>query len=171
MKNQGKTLVRVAVLVALEIVLARFLSISTEHVRIGFGFVPLAVIAMLYGPLWAAAGAALADFLGAILFPIGPYFPGFTLTAALTGLVFGLFLYRRSRANKGWLSVVAAVVLNNLVISLFLNTFWISLVYGSPFAALLPLRIFQAVVMSVVQTVALLLLRRPVRTLTSTSET
>ena len=74
-----------------EVVLSRFLSISTESLKIGFAFVPLVCCAMLYGPVWGAVAGGLADFIGAVLFPIGPYFPGFTLTNALIGLVFGLF--------------------------------------------------------------------------------
>lgn len=74
-----KILVSVSALIALEVILSRFLSIATPVVKIGFGFVPIAVCAMLYGPIWAGAAGALADFLGATLFPIGAYFPGFTL--------------------------------------------------------------------------------------------
>ena len=80
-----RTVVYLGVLTALEIVLSRFLSISAWNIKIGFSFVPIAAAAMLFGPLPAAVAAALGDLLGAILFPIGPYFPGFTVTAFLTG--------------------------------------------------------------------------------------
>ena len=36
--------------------------------------------------------------VGALLFPTGAFFPGFTLTAACTGLLYGLCLYRRDRS-------------------------------------------------------------------------
>ena len=80
-----RTLVTMGLLLALEIVLSRFLSINAWNIKIGFNFVPVAVAALLYGPLGGAIVAAMGDFLGAILFPIGPYFPGFTFTAFLTG--------------------------------------------------------------------------------------
>ena len=90
---------------------------------------------------------ALADLLGALLFPIGAYFPGFTLTAFLTGLVFGLFLYGKQSFPR----VLGAVLLNQLLLSLLLNTFWISVLYGSPFGPLLVTRLLQCAVLSAVQ--------------------
>ena len=73
-----RTIVYLGVLTALEIVLNRFLSINAWNIKIGFSFVPIVVAAILYGPIAAGIVAALCDFLGAILFPIGAYFPGFT---------------------------------------------------------------------------------------------
>ena len=71
-------LVILGVLVAMEVVLSRFVSISTWNMKIGFAFIPVAAAAILLGPVEAAVCGGLADFLGATLFPIGTYFPGFT---------------------------------------------------------------------------------------------
>jgi len=90
-----RTLVTLAILVAMEIVLSRFLSISAWNTKIGFSFIPVAVAAMLYGPVAGGMVGALGDFVGAVLFPIGAYFPGFTLTNILVGLTCGLFLRHR----------------------------------------------------------------------------
>ena len=90
-----RVLTTLALLTALEIVLSRFLSINAWNTKIGFSFVPIVAAAILYGPAAAGIVGALGDFIGAILFPIGAYFPGFTLTAFLTGCVFGLFLHRK----------------------------------------------------------------------------
>ena len=75
-------LVVMAMLAALQIVLSRFLSINTQITKIGFAFVPIAICAMLFGPLPTVIVAVVADVLGASLFPSGPFFPGFTLTAS-----------------------------------------------------------------------------------------
>ena len=128
-KFSTRTLAGIALLTALEIILSRFLSISMWNTKIGFSFLPIAVAAILFGPLAAGTVGALGDFIGAILFPIGAYFPGFTLTAFLTGLVFGFFLHR----EQGWLQVIAAIGINQLILSLLLNTLWISILYGSVF--------------------------------------
>ena len=150
MKNDRiQKLVRIALLVAVEILLSRFLSISTPVVKIGFAFVPIALCGMLYGPLPTAAAAALADFLGAVLFPIGAYFPGFTLTAFLTGLVFGACLHRGRFERRR--NIVLAVVLNCAVLGLLLNTLWISVLYGTPYPVLLPTRVLQYVILIPVQ--------------------
>ena len=146
-----KMLTSLAVLLALEIVLSRFLSISAWNIKIGFNFVPIVLAAMCYGAIPAAAVAALGDFLGATLFPIGPYFPGFTLTAALTGALFGLLLYRKNNVVNS----VAAVLLAQFVLSLLLNTYWIHLLYGAPFQELLVTRVAQTGILSVLQLVTI----------------
>ena len=95
MKNNSvKKLVEISLLIALEVILTRFCSINTATLRIGFGFLPIAIIAMMYGPLSAGVAYALGDLLGMMIFPNGSYFPGFTLTAFLTGVIYGLVLFK-----------------------------------------------------------------------------
>ena len=150
-KFTTRTLTLTALLTALEIVLSRFLSISAWNMKIGFAFVPVVIAALLLGPVWAGVTAALADFLGAVLFPVGPYFPGFTLTAFLMGAVYGLFLYRRQSIGR----ILAAVAVHQLALSLLLNTLWISLLYGSPYGPLLITRLPQCALLAVVQIVVI----------------
>lgn len=155
-----RTMMQVALLIAIEVVLTRFCSISTPVVRIGFGFVPIAICGMLYGPVWAGVAAGIADVLGATLFPVAPFFPGFTLSSVLTGLIFGLLLRREEGA---WTRLSLAVALNCLGVSLCLNTLWLSIMLGTPFHVLLPTRVLQTLIMIPIQLSLLRLLRRPVR--------
>ena len=158
-----------ALLIALDVVFTRVLAINTPLMKIGLGFAAVALSAMLYGPLWAALTAALGDLIGALLFPTGAYFPGFTLTAALTGLLFGLFLYRR---EKSWLRAFLAALTNSLFVTLVLNTLMIAVFFrsspselaGADFARfmeltslreLLAARVPQFLIMTAVQTVVL----------------
>jgi ECF transporter S component (folate family) len=139
-----------ALLVALQIVLTRFLSISTPILRISLGFVPIAIAGMLFGPLSGGLVAATADFLGAILFPIGAYFPGFTLTAFLTGVVYGLFLFQK---EKSWLRIISSVLVIAIVLNLGMNTFWIMVITGKGYLALLPARLMQNIIMIPLQAI------------------
>ena len=161
MNKHLKTMIHVAVLVALEVILSRFLSIPTQFMKIGFAFVPLAVCGMLFGPWWTALCGGLADFIGAILFPIGPYFPGFTLSNALVGMMFGYCLHQKF---SGWKHIAKAVAVNNLVISLLISTYWLHLLYGSPYLGLLPTRLGQNVVMIVLEFVVIRLIQKPIGT-------
>ncbi len=130
--NSGKITLRQltvsALLIALDVVFSRVLAINTPLMKIGLGFAAVALSAMLYGPLWAALTAALGDLVGALLFPTGAYFPGFTATAALTGLIFGLFLYRR---EKSWLRAFLAALCNCLLVTSLLNTLMIAVFFRS----------------------------------------
>lgn len=141
----------IGVLVAIHIVLSRFCSINTWNMKIGFTFVPVFAAACFFGPVTAAVVGGLGDFLGAILFPIGPYFPGFTLNCALTGVLFGLLLHRRQTLPR----IMAATILNQFGLSLFVTTLWISILYGSPYWANLVSRIPQCIILSVLEVVVM----------------
>jgi len=148
-KINAKMLVTTAMLVAVEIILNRFLSINAWNIKIGFSFVPIVIAAILYGPVTAGVVGALGDFIGALLFPIGAYFPGFTATAFLMGVVFGLFLHKEQSLKR----TVPAVLINQFILGLFVNSFWISILYGSPYGPLLATRVVQAALLTVVQIV------------------
>lgn len=144
MQIKTRTLVQVALLLTLEIVLSRFLSISTPLVKIGFAFIPVVICAMVYGPVWAGIMAALGDLIGAILFPIGIYFPGFTLSSGLCGVVYGLFLYKKSCS---WVSLLTMLFIIRVVINLGLSTYWLTVLTGMPFTVLASTRIVQTIVL------------------------
>lgn len=137
----------IGMLTALEIILNRFLSINAWNIKIGFSFVPVVIAAVLFGPIAGGAVGALGDLLGALLFPIGPYFPGFTATAFMTGVVFGLFLHKKQTIPR----IAASVLINQLFFSFIVNSFWISILYGSPFVPLLATRIVQVIIVGAVE--------------------
>lgn len=146
-----RMMVTLALLIAMEIVLNRFLSINAWNIKIGFSFVPVVIAAIVFGPVHAAIVGGVGDFLGAILFPIGPYFPGFTLTAALMGVIWGIFLNKEQNASR----ILIATAINQFILSLVLNTFWISVLYGSPYGPLFVTRIMQAVILSIAHIVVI----------------
>ena len=148
-KFDVKKLIQISLLIAIEVILTRFCSINMQIVRIGFGFLPIAIIGMMYGPLSAGVAYAIGDLLGVALFPTGSFFPGFTITAFLTGIVYGVFLYNKP---KTWPRIIGAVLTVCLVINLGLDTLWLSILMGKGYIALLPTRIMKAVLMIPVQT-------------------
>lgn len=156
-RSKTQVLVRSAVLVAVQVVLARYLSINTQLLRISIAFIPVYVAAMLYGPVWAAAVDGTADLIGALLFPTGPYVPHFTVSAVLSGACYGFFLHRK---ELKWYHAVIPVVVGNLLINTVLNTYWLKLLYGYGFVALLPSRLWKNAIMIPVQVAAIYLLRK-----------
>ena len=63
-RTNTEKLVITAILIALEVILTRFVGISTPMLRISFGFLPMVIVAMYYGPIWGGGAYALADILG-----------------------------------------------------------------------------------------------------------
>ena len=147
-------IVTLGLLVALHIILSRFLSVNAWNMKIGFAFVAVFVGAYLYGPVAGAIVGGLGDFLGAILFPIGAYFPGFTLNCALTGVVMGLLLFKKQTP----LRVVLTVLIDQLVISMWITPLWISILYGAPYWPLIISRLPQIGIMIVVEIIVTLLM-------------
>lgn len=139
-----------ALLVALQIVLSRLLSINLTFFKIGFSFVPLMFAAYLYGPAGGVIVAVVSDLIGAITINTqGAFFPGFTVTAALVGFIYGLCL----REKVSTVRIISGVVIKELVCSLVLNTVWLSLMYHTPFVSLAATRIWQVLAMIVVESV------------------
>ena len=157
MKLDTRKLAISAMLITLDVLFTRMLAINTPVMKVGFGFAAVAISGLLYGPLWAMLTAALGDLVGSIIFPVGPFFPGFTLTAALTGLVFGLLIYKKQ--GSVWRPVLASF-LNCLFITLFANTALIAYISGADFGTLFVTRIVQFFIMFPVQSVVLIWLSK-----------
>lgn len=156
-KVNARYISMIGVLVAIEIVLARF-TIHTWNLKIGFSFIPVVVAAIVYGPIAAGLVGAMGDVISAILFPVGAFFPGFTLTAFLTGIVFGIFLKKKQTI---W-NVAVSVLIVQMGIGQVINTFFISILYGSPFMALFATRIYQTLAMTVIQIAGIMVICRKV---------
>ena len=150
-----RKLVTSALLIAMAVVLTRLLGINVLTAKIGFGFVPIIVAAMTFGPAYAAIIYAIADVIGALLFPAGAFNPFFTLNAFLAGAVWGLILYRKVPASH-WgtigIAFVAALV-NNIVFSLVTNTLLIHFFYDVRLISLIPTRLIQIAIMIPLQTI------------------
>lgn len=140
-----KKLTSIALLIALEVILGR-MGIMTPIVSINFSFVPLVINAILFGPISAAVSSGLADIIGSLMLPqgLGTYFPGYTVSAMLTGLVYGLILYRKPK-NLG--RIILACSITSLVISLGLSAFWVYVMTGKGYLAILFTRTLQIAVM------------------------
>ena len=149
-------LVLMAMLAAVQIVLSRFLSINLWNLKIGFSFVPIALAGMLLGPFVAGLTGAVADIVGATLFPSGVFFPGFTLTAFLTAFGYGCFLYKKPDMTH----ILGAVLFSEIIGTLLLNTLWLSMLYGTPFIPILLPRLGQAIGMGIVEVAVIRLLAK-----------
>ena len=148
-------LVIIALMVAMEIVLTRFFSfmIIPPFVRIGLGFLPIAMVAIKFGPLYAGTAAMMADLIGFWLFPPPfPYFPGFTFTAFLAGVVYGIFLHKKT---VNMLNIVIAAAIVTIFIQGILDTIWLVIMFDEGFIGLMPFRLIRTAIMLPLQIVTI----------------
>ncbi len=108
------------------------------------------------GPMIGGIIGCLGDIISVLIFPNVQFFPGFTLTAFLLGVGYGLFLYEKSDGTTlVRLSVkkriVLSAVLSELIGSVLLNSLWLSIMYNIPLMSLIPIRGIKALAMIVVQ--------------------
>ncbi len=100
-------------MVAIAILLCRFLGYPAVGAwRVEISFLPIYIVALLYGPLWAGAAWGAADLIGAaVTTGVNPFI---TIIKILCGLVLGLF-FRGKRVGLG------RIVLCTTIIAVFLD--------------------------------------------------
>lgn len=139
--KQIRTLTGVAMLLAMSVVISFTASVRvTETIKIGLGYLITALLGMLYGPFTAALAAGAGDLIKYLLKPDGAYFFGFTLTAMLGGVVYGVFFYREKCTIPRAIASKATV---SLLLNCLLNTVWVSWLYGMPFLGALGPRVIK----------------------------
>lgn len=141
-----KSIVLLGLMVALNVVLGRLSLQITSEIRISvFGFIPIALAGMLMGPLYGALTGAAGDVVNYVLFThaYGGYFPGYTLTALLSGLWYGYVLHGK---KVTWLRAALAIVPVIVIGEIGLNSVWTYMLYSKTFWAKLPLRLLVNVI-------------------------
>jgi ECF transporter S component (folate family) len=159
--KKTRTIIFLGLFIAINIVLVRMLSLNPlPSIRIDFGFLPIALSSVMFGPVLGGITGAAADLLGYPIAPTGPYFPGFTLSGFVSGAMYGLVLYKKPNTL---VRVVIAAVLSIVLVDLVLNTAWLSILYNKGVLAILPLRLLKAAIMLPVQVSVIYVLRRTLR--------
>lgn len=145
MKINTRQLVFMAFLITLKVVLTRFLGIDFMGiVRISFSFIVTAIMAVYFGPVLTGVGCGIADVIGAVLFPRGAYFPGFTLSAIIIGVIYGIFLYKK---HFSWWRILVIELLVLIFITAGLNSVWLAMITGKAYTVLLIPRVTEALLM------------------------
>lgn len=153
-KLDTRRVVLLAILVALQLVLARF-AISLVIFRISFGFIVTALMGWWFGPLWAGLAAVLGDLINSLMIGVpGGYFPGFTLSAFLGAVIYGFYFYQHEIT---WLRVILAVLTIVLFVNLFLNSWWVAILSQTPITYHLGTRAIGEIVTLIVHPIILYL--------------
>lgn len=157
-----KKIVLSAMLLAMLIILSRFISIETQFLVISFSFIPIMMSAIWLGPKYSMIISLLGDLIGAILFPFGQYFPGFTISAGISGLIYGIFLYnKKEKSDKQFilmLIVSSFIVLG--IVNIFINSLWLHILYGKAYFIIISTRIIAQIIMLPIQVITIYTLNK-----------
>ena len=169
-----RNLVICAMMAALSIILMSTTSFYiTPHIKIGFSGLPNRLVDFMFGPVTGAIFSGVMDVLKFLIKPDGGFFFGYTLTAIVSGCIYGLFYYKLqikkplktnatgikrvlvwAKANA--LSILLIFIANALIkilCNIGLNTLWNSMTTGKAFLAILPTRIVKNLIQIPVDTV------------------
>lgn len=127
-----------SMMLALRIVLGMFTNFTLTFmpfVKIGFSFLPIVIVAYLYGPVCAALVSGSGDILSIILSNPTAFsiMPGITLCYIFEGLILGVVLFENAQLKR----IILAFVLCLVLCRLPLNTLVLHFMMGIPYAELL----------------------------------
>jgi len=151
-ENKRKTLYKksllsltyAAMLIAVGVILGFLKLPLNPFVEIRFQTIPVAVSGFLLGPFYGGAVGALTDILSYIVHPTGEFFPGFTLSSALTGIIFALFMYKKPFS---FVRTLVSSLVNSLATNFLLNCLWLSILYNTTFSAAFLMRLPKNLIM------------------------
>lgn len=166
MRIGTKKIVYAGLFISISIILTRMLAFyPIPTIRISFGDIPIMLSGIVLGPFMGAVTGALSDLIGTIMFPPptgATYFPGFTLSKILVGLIPAL-LYRNLKGS-GFVKVAVSVIATEIICSLSLDTLWLSMMYNKGMLILLPTRIISRSIIMVAEIILIqVILDRVVR--------
>ena len=129
-----KNLCIMSLLLALRVCL-NFLTLPLSDLcHISFLFIVAGISGGMFGPFVATLFGGIGDILSYVIHPMGCYFFGFTVSAMVAGLIYGLILYK----NKfSVFRIVVAEVVVDIIVNVLMNTLWISILFGMGFWELL----------------------------------
>lgn len=168
--SKTKKIILSGLLLGLLLVLSRFISIKTSIIVISLSFIPIMISAYLLGPLYSCIISTLGDLIGALLFPFGEYFIGFTIIQGLVGFVYGIFLYKKDNFFTGKQLLIRLIISSILVlgfIELFIMSSMLHFLYGNAFVAILSTRFITKLIMFPIQVIIMYLLSKYIIELTN----
>ena len=105
-----------------------------DNLRVYFTFLITAAGCAVYGPVMGVVAAVVTDTLNFILFPSGPYFPGYVLSEICSALIYALFLYRR---KISLFRLLGAKLMVNYFVNVLLGCVWSEILSGKGYLCLL----------------------------------
>lgn len=129
---------------------------GNEIARISFFMIPIMIVGVRYGPVYASLTAIVADFAKAGLTGLG-FSPIMTIAIAVMGLLSGI-LFLKNKVIR-FQDLLISSALSQFIGSIILNTIALSVFYGQPLITLWPRWIIAIINIPLFATIVYVLLR------------
>ncbi|MCL2054119.1 MAG: folate family ECF transporter S component [Oscillospiraceae bacterium] len=124
--SELRTLLTSGLLVAMAIALRSAAFQITPDVRVSLQFLPICVIAMLYGPVVCMVASFATDLIGFLFDASGRFYsPQLASVVILSGLIYGVFLYRKKNDGKLFFSALTSRTIVVILCNICLNSYFI----------------------------------------------
>ncbi|WP_373842879.1 folate family ECF transporter S component [Limosilactobacillus sp.] len=134
-----------SMLIALQVVLGKLSVGDPTVVKVGLGFMATALIGYFLGPWTGGIAMVINDLISNTILSSGTlFFPGFTFSAFVSGVIAGMFLYNQKIT---WQRALVYEFFQILITNVIFTTLWIYLMSlsssstGRTFMALLTIRL------------------------------
>lgn len=110
--------------IALSVVLRNLTINVSADLRINFAFIGIMIIGMLYGPIVSVLGSVSIDIIGYFLdgFKARDYNFALLLVKIISGLIYGIMLYKKATNKSLIVNTVVARIIVVLICQLILNS-------------------------------------------------
>lgn len=148
--KKPKTLATCAMLIALNIVLGYATLTISSYIRIGFGFVTVPVVSMMFGPLVGCVMGMAQDILAYIIKPTGALLISITMTAGMTGIIYARAFHKKSIT---FLRVLLTQMVIIIFINIILNSIALAPTVASGLIGIIPSRVIKNIILLPIQSV------------------
>lgn len=116
-----------AVFIALKTATSSLFIPVAENLRISPSFLFMSVAGAILGPVAGIVTGALGDIVGYMMFPTGPFFIGYTVSAAAGVFVYAVFLYHQKITIT---RLILAKAVNNCIVNVLMGSLWSAMLYS-----------------------------------------
>lgn len=143
------------VMLGIRIILGFLPAIRFEpFVQMGFGFIGAGLSGILFGPWYAMIVGIANDIISALLMGKSFFF-GYTLSAALGGIIYGFGFWRQNITIK---RVFIVVLIVTLFVNIGLGSLWVRMMTGKAWAVFMGVRVAKNAVSLFLNTLVLYLI-------------
>ena len=127
--TKTKQLVLLALLMAIQVIISFFYIPVFDNLRIYFTYFVMILVAIIFNSGVAIFYAIIEDLIAFFIYPTGPFFIGYTLSAALSMLIYSLFLNKRVSITR----ILLAKLSVNIIVNVLLGSLWSMILYSKAY--------------------------------------